>query len=144
MSSKFYSVFNALKTRMARQFQKRGIVSLFSIGLLNGLLPCGLLYMAIAGAISTGSVFKSTLFMAAFGAGTLPFMFSLSYTSQFFSIQLRSKIRKAVPVVVGLMALLLILRGLNLGLPYISPKLVQQQTANKTLPHKQIECCHKK
>jgi hypothetical protein len=45
---------------------------------------------------------------------------------------------------VGLMALLLIVRGLNLGLPYISPKLVQQPTANKTLPHKQIECCHKK
>lgn len=144
ISAKFYSLFSGLKTRMALQFQQRGIRSLFSIGLLNGLLPCGLLYIAIAGAISTGNVFKSSLFMAAFGAGTLPFMFSLTYTSQFFNVSLRNKIRKAVPVMVGFMALLLIVRGLNLGLPYISPKMELEKKGVEAAPHQQIHCCHKK
>jgi sulfite exporter TauE/SafE len=127
---------------MARLFQKRSIASFFGIGLLNGLLPCGLVYVAIAGAIATGSVWKGSLFMAFFGAGTLPLMFSLSYTSQILSVKARSLIHKAVPVLTGVMAVLLILRGLNLGISYISPKL-ETNLQDTTARHATLNCCHK-
>lgn len=142
--SKFYIIFSNLKNKMANQFSKNGIKSFFSIGLLNGMLPCGLVYMAIAGAIATGSITKGALFMAFFGLGTLPFMFSISYTSHVLTLKVRNIIKNTMPVVVGLMAVLLILRGLNLGISYISPKLTEQKTAVNATCHKQINCCHKK
>lgn len=108
-----------------------------AIGFLNGFLPCGLVYIAVAGAVATGSIWKSALFMAAFGLGTFPIMFMLTVLGKYISVQLRNQMRKAVPVFVGAMAVLLILRGLNLGIPYISPKI--QHTHNGTA----AECCHK-
>ncbi|MDP1803100.1 MAG: sulfite exporter TauE/SafE family protein [Bacteroidota bacterium] len=139
-----YSVLNNLKNKIAAQFQKNGIRSFFSIGLLNGLLPCGLVYIAITGAVATGNIVNGMLFMAAFGFGTLPFMFAISFTSHLFGAKTRSSIRKAVPVVVGVMAILLILRGLNLGISYISPKISEDSSAVVNTCHKQINCCHKK
>lgn len=141
---RFYNLFIGLKNKISLQFQKQGIRSFFSIGLLNGLLPCGVVYIAIASAIATGSVYSSMVFMAAFGAGTLPFMFAISYTSHLMSINVRNAIRKAMPVMIGMVAVLLILRGLNLGIDYISPKLVEEDKVVNTVPHKQIQCCHKK
>lgn len=111
--------------------------TLYAIGLLNGWLPCGLVYLGIAGAVATGDVWKGTLFMAAFGAGTLPAMALLSFFSHIVSIQLRNRIRRMIPVMITVMGLLLVLRGLNLGIPYISPVFSGK-------PDKVIEsCCHK-
>jgi len=140
----FYNLFISLKNKISVQFQKKGIRSFFSIGLLNGLLPCGLVYIAIASAIATGSVFNSIAFMAAFGAGTLPFMFAISYTSHLMSINVRNAIKKAMPVMIGIVAVLLILRGLNLGIDHISPKLTEEKAVVNSTPHKQIQCCRKK
>jgi len=142
-SNNIYKMFNNLKTVIAHQFQKRGIKTFFSIGLLNGLLPCGLVYLGIAGAVSTGSVLKGALFMAAFGASTLPLMFAVSYSNHLITLKMRMRIRKLIPGVVGLMAILLVLRGLNLGINYISPRLVEDKTM--TIGCKQqLKCCHKK
>lgn len=142
--TKLNSVLNKLKNKIAAQFQKNGIRSFFSIGLLNGLLPCGLVYIAIAGSVATGSVLKGMGFMAAFGFGTLPFMFVISFASHLFGSKTRSSIRKAVPVMVGIMAVLLILRGLNLGISYISPKISENNSVETNTCNKQINCCHKK
>ena len=97
--------------------------NLFLIGLLNGLLPCGLVYMAVAGALATGNIVYSGLFMAFFGLGTLPAMLAMSYAGSFVSLTMRNKIKKAVPYILCFMGILLILRGLNLNIPYISPAL---------------------
>ncbi len=140
----FYNLFIGLKNKISLQFQKKGIRSFFSIGLLNGLLPCGLVYIAIASAIATGNVLHSVVFMALFGIGTLPFMFAISYTSHLMSINVRNTIRRAMPLMIGVVAVLLILRGLNLGVNYISPKLVEEDKTVNAIPHKQIQCCHKK
>lgn len=142
--SRFYNLFIGLKNKISLQFQKKGISSFFSIGLLNGLLPCGLVYIAIASAIATGNVLKSIGFMAAFGAGTFPFMFAISYTSHLFSIKVRNTIKKAMPLMIGLVAVLLIFRGLNLGINFISPKLAEGKTEMNATPNKKIQCCHKK
>lgn len=107
--------------------QEKKMSTLFFIGILNGFLPCGLVYMALAGALVSGSTINGVLFMSMFGFATVPIMFAVSYFGNFVTVSFRSQIRKAVPLVIGLMAVLLILRGLNLGIPYISPQIEQTE-----------------
>jgi len=141
LESKSYKWLSSVKNKMTRLFHRHGLRSFLGIGLLNGLLPCGMVYMAIAGAAATGSVLKGALFMAAFGAGTLPLMMALNYFSHTVGLKARNLLRKAVPVTVAVMALLLILRGANLGINYISPKLVTEEGDAKK--ESVLKCCHK-
>lgn len=92
-------------------------------GMANGLLPCAMVYVAIAGALVTTEIAHSVLFMALFGLGTLPAMFALSYFGQFVSLPARNYFKKAVPLLVSAIAIILVLRGMNLGIPFISPVL---------------------
>ncbi|NOZ47067.1 MAG: sulfite exporter TauE/SafE family protein [Chlorobi bacterium] len=118
----YIAVFTGkLKGRLRQLFAINSYSSLFFIGLLNGLLPCGLVYMAIAGALATGSVYSGTVFMVLFGIGTIPMMFGISVISSSVSISVRNKIKKVMPVFIVLLGLVFILRGLNLGIKYISP-----------------------
>jgi sulfite exporter TauE/SafE len=103
-------------------FQKSSYSSLFYIGLLNGFLPCGPVYAAIALAIVGGSVVSGTLYMILFGLGTIPIMLSLSLIGHTISVGVRNRIKKIVPVFIVLIGILFILRGMNLGIPYVSPK----------------------
>ena len=111
-----------LRFALGKLFSKRNYSSLFSIGLLNGLLPCGLVYMAAAGAVATGNILNSVFFMAFFGLGTLPMMWSIAFFGNYVGVGIRQKIRRAYPYMITLMACLLILRGMGLGIPYVSPK----------------------
>lgn len=95
--------------------------SLFLIGALNGFLPCGFVYLALAGAITTGTSFDGALYMALFGLGTFPLMFATSLLGGILSIKTRSVFRKLAPAMFILFSCLFILRGLNLGIPYLSP-----------------------
>ncbi len=104
------------------------------MGLLNGLLPCGLVYMAAAVAVSAGDVANSMVFMAAFGLGTLPMMWSIAFFGNYVSVSRRQKIRKAYPYIMTMPACLLILRGMGLGIPYVSPKVEVQKKAV-------VNCC---
>ena len=113
--------FAFIRNKLGKLITQKKYHSVFFIGLLNGLLPCGLVYMAIAAAVSTASVINSSLFMAAFGLGTLPLMWSLSFFGSYITVQSRVTIRKAYPYLLFAMACLLIVRGLGLGIPYLSP-----------------------
>lgn len=140
-----FGFFNAVKQKLAALLQGKRRSSLFYIGLLNGLLPCGLVYAALSGAIATGTVWGGALFMAAFGLGTLPMMLALPHLGQYIGAAFRTRLRRAVPVFVSLMAVLLILRGLNLGIPYISPMVSTCHTAGDghqpVAKIKTITCC---
>jgi sulfite exporter TauE/SafE len=94
---------------------------LFLIGLLNGLLPCGLVYMALAGALATADLFLSVVFMIMFGLGTIPMLFAVSILGNIATSKLKRIINKLIPVVVVIIGIIFILRGLSLGIPYISP-----------------------
>lgn len=120
-NSRLQTFFASLRNNLGKLFTQKKYHSVFFIGLLNGLLPCGLVYMAIAAAVSTASVVNSSLFMAAFGLGTLPLMWSLSFFGSYITVQRRLTIRKAYPYLMFAMACLLIVRGLGLGIPYLSP-----------------------
>lgn len=140
LTAKIYQGMSVIKTALAKLFQKKGWMSVFSIGLLNGLLPCGLVYMGIAGALATGSYANGALFMALFGLATIPIMLSISLFGNIISIKFRQNLKNLVPIVLSAMAVLLILRGLNLGIPYLSPKI---QTENKVSNHTADINCHK-
>lgn len=126
-----------VKSLLGNLFKQKSMASLFTIGLLNGLLPCGLVYLGVAGAIATGDAGKGSLFMMTFGLGTLPAMLFVSMASSAISVEWRSKLRRAVPVFVGVTACILILRGMNLGIPYVSPQLSKTDCTKHS-------CCHKK
>lgn len=129
-------LFTRLRSALGRLFTQKSGSSLFVIGLLNGLLPCGLVYMAVAGAIATGDLGHSVMFMAAFGLGTLPVMWGIAFFGHYIGTALRQKVRRLYPYMMAVMASLLILRGLGLGIPYISPKM--------DLKSEQVKgCCNK-
>jgi len=110
-----------LKSAIARMFAIRSFSSLFFIGLANGLLPCGLVYIAIAGAIGTGEVAYGTLYMLIFGIGTIPMMLSIAIAGNVLSLAVRKKINRLIPVLVVIVGIFFILRGLSLGIPFLSP-----------------------
>jgi sulfite exporter TauE/SafE len=103
-------------------------VSFLLLGIANGLLPCGMVYIALATTLSLAKITESVLFMAMFGAGTLPAMLLVAYSAQFINKEVRQLFRKAVPVMITVMGLVLILRGLNLGIPFISPAFPHAQS----------------
>lgn len=94
---------------------------LFGIGLVNGLLPCGLVYMALIGAVAQPTVWGSALFMAIFGVGTSPALTGVIMANRLVSAGWRSSFSRVIPLFVVIVAALLILRGMGLGIPYISP-----------------------
>jgi len=102
----------------------RNLSGFYLTGLANGLLPCGMVYLAITGAMATGNALQGMEFMAAFGFGTIPALLLLSVAGFIISIRARSFIRKLTPYAFLLMGVLLIMRGLNLGIPYLSPYFV--------------------
>jgi len=119
---------------IGRFLQKPSFTSMFLLGMANGLLPCGLVYLAITGALAAGTVSGAAGFMVYFGLGTFPAMFLLSYFGFLISVSTRNTIKKAVPFVVALMGVLLIVRGMGLGIPYLSPGL-SNNTDNIILCH---------
>lgn len=116
-----YKMISAVKTKLSQMFQKSSFANLFAIGLLNGLLPCGLVYVAIFGAVAIGTVVDGVAYMIAFGLGTLPLMYLTAMAGHMISASVRTKFRKAIPVMVGVIAVLFIVRGLGLNIPYLSP-----------------------
>jgi len=112
-----------LKAAMSTQLQRRSFRALSLLGLLNGLLPCGLVYVALAGAVAQGTMLHAIGYMAAFGLGTSPMLLAISLSGKMFPVSVRTQFRRAIPVGVFLLAGLLILRGMSLGIPYVSPDL---------------------
>lgn len=120
-SKPLYKFISKVKSALGKELKKKTPDTFLTIGFLNGFLPCGLVYMALLGAIATGSALKGSLYMFIFGVGTIPLMTIAIYFSRFLSGVVRKKIQKAIPVFVVIIGLLFILRGLGLGIPYISP-----------------------
>jgi uncharacterized protein len=104
-------------------FRRQGISTSFFLGLLNGLLPCGLVYIGLTAAVATGNAVSAGLFMVVFGLGTMPVMLAFLIFTRQLSYNLRTKLRQLTPALMTIVGTILILRGLDLGIPYISPLL---------------------
>jgi len=112
-----------LKAGFSKLIHRRTLASLLVLGMLNGLLPCGLVYVAAAGATATGGILSAIEYMIAFGVGTVPMMLALTLAGPKLPIRWRFQLQKLVPICLALVGLLLVLRGLSLGIPYLSPDL---------------------
>jgi sulfite exporter TauE/SafE len=116
-----------IKQKISQNLLKTSYISSIFIGLLNGFLPCGLVYAALAGAVATASLKDAVIYMALFGTGTIPAMAFLYHFKSKISLKIRQKINKFIPFGIALVAILMILRGLNLGIPLVSPKIEQKE-----------------
>lgn len=139
-----------LNQLLGRVIRSKNPAKLLFLGGLNGLLPCGMVYAALLNAILAGNPFSSALAMTAFGLGTLPAMIFVSFAVQRISNKGRANMRKALPYVLTLVGAIIVLRGLNLDIPYLSPKVeistVQDGDAQEeTKKEVTMSCCsHKK
>ena len=132
-SKPVFKLISKIKTTLGSQFKNKSYKSLFTIGLLNGFLPCGMVYVALFGAIAMQSESLGVLYMILFGLGTVPMMSSVVYLNSFLTIPVRNKIQKFIPYVAVVIGILFIFRGLGLGIPYLSPSdmsLFVQSTPN--------------
>lgn len=134
-----------VRSAFFRIAEKPSYAQMFLLGLINGLLPCGLVYVAVAGAVTAGAALDGMLFMALFGLGTVPLMLTASIFGRFINAELRRKFNRFMPYLAVLLALIFILRGLNLGIPYVSPRLaVKSHTVSNEPAKPQIleqDCC---
>ncbi len=124
--------------RMIGKFRKlftiNSLPSLFLIGLLNGLLPCGLVYVAVAGALNTNSVLGGIGFMIVFGLGTLPMMLAIPLLGNLVGSGFRKKYQYVLSIMVVVLGILFVLRGLSLGIPYVSPPQKMLKPHEKNMP----------
>ena len=125
--SVLFGQVNKLKSFVLPLLQKKSMGGSFIIGILNALLPCGLVYVVIAGAVLTGSAATSAQYMALFGLGTASVMMLVSMGSNFLMSNYRKQLLKIVPIMIFMVGVLFVLRGLNLGIPYLSPKMEANQ-----------------
>lgn len=121
-SKPMFRVVSKIKTALGKELKKKTPDTFLTIGFLNGFLPCGLVYVAIFASVALGNVWESSLYMALFGVGTIPLMTAAIYLGSIITGSVKSKIRRAIPVFVVIFGCLFILRGMGLGIPYISPK----------------------
>lgn len=130
LSKPIYKVISKVKSTLGAALKKKTMDTFLTIGFLNGFLPCGLVYMALFAALAGGNALSGALYMAVFGLGTIPLMTTAIYLSNFLKGTARQRIQKAIPVFVVLIGALFILRGLGLGIPYLSPAPVCELVSN--------------
>lgn len=110
-----------VKMQLGKLLRKTDYSSRFLTGILNGLLPCGMVYVAMTASLAAGGIWQGALFMALFGLGTFPFMFAAVLFGNLLNASVRTKFLKAVPIFMIVLGALFVVRGLELGIPYLSP-----------------------
>ena len=135
LAAPVYRLIGKVKSKLGTELKKKSADTFLTIGFLNGFLPCGLVYMATLGAVAMGSTLQAGLYMLLFGVGTIPLMTTVVFSSKWLKGPIKAKVKKAIPIFVILVGLLFIVRGLGLGIPYVSPKISQNDVATA-----KIEC----
>jgi sulfite exporter TauE/SafE len=126
-----------VKKQLGRFIGNPNLFSLFMAGLLNGLLPCGLEYMALSSTVVAPTATQAVVLMYVFGLGTIPMMVAITIFKHQSGILRMPNIKKLVPVTLLFFGSILVVRGMNLGIPYLSPKVSVEHNTVKA------SCCHK-
>jgi len=130
-----YKILTKVKSMLGVALQKKTADTFLTIGFLNGFLPCGLVYIALVGAMGFGNPIQGAGYMALFGLGTIPLMTAVVYLGKGLKKATNHSIRKLIPAIILFVGILFILRGMGLGIPYVSPRLT---TTN--LVTAEVEC----
>lgn len=118
-----FGSLHRLKSSLGKYLKKGGTQAFFASGILNGLLPCGMVYIALIASLALQSPLEGALYMMFFGLGTIPMLIGVMLTGKILSLPIRSKLTNALPYVAMFIGILFIVRGLGLGIHYVSPKL---------------------
>lgn len=142
-----FGIQSFLNKGLGKVIKSNSPFKLVLLGGLNGLLPCGMVFAALLNAILTGEILGSALAMAAFGIGTLPAMMAVTFMANKINSNVRQKMNKAVPYLLTIVGILVVLRGMNLNIPFISPNttVVEQvdMETGETETQVEMSCCHK-
>jgi len=130
-----YKMLSKVKNRLGQELKKKKADTFLTIGFLNGFLPCGLVYMAIFASIATGNPLNGSLYMFLFGLGTIPLMTAFVYLGNFTNGLVRKRIQQLIPVAVIVIGALFVLRGLGLGIPYVSPTHIHEMINGGQMCH---------
>ena len=121
VSKPLFKVISKVKSSLGQALKKRTTDTFLTIGFLNGFLPCGLVYMAVFASIAMQNALLGSLYMMLFGLGTIPLMTSAIYLGKILNSNIKQRIQKTIPVFVFIIGVLFIIRGMGLGIPYLSP-----------------------
>ena len=110
---------NKVKKGMSEMLRSRKLHGWFMLGMLNGLLPCGMVYLALISSVATGSISGGGTFMLLFGIGTLPMMMAVGFFKNWFTPVLRTRIQKLTPVMLAMAGIWLVGRGIFIQYPSV-------------------------
>ena len=129
-SKPLFRIISKVKSKLGQALKRKSADTFLTIGFLNGFLPCGLVYMAVFASLTMPNAAQGSLYMTLFGLGTIPLMTAAIYLGKFLNSSIKKRIQKAIPVFVVIIGALFIIRGLGLGIPYLSPAPVIEMTSN--------------
>jgi len=132
-SGPLHRIADPLRRELRRLLHQHSFLALLGIGACNGLLPCGLVVSALLGSASTTEPLGGAIFMATFGIGTLPVMMSIALGGGFLTQRLKKTMRFALPIMAIAIGSIVILRGMALDIPYVSPP--------EARPNSNVNCC---
>jgi hypothetical protein len=135
LAKPLYKWVGKLKSELGSSLKKKELDTFYYLGFLNGLLPCGLVYMAVFGSIAITGLVESSLYMAFFGLGTIPLMSLVIYAKDWLNSVLKFNPKRLIPIAIAIIGILFILRGMGLGIPYVSPKPAQSQVTSSMECH---------
>ncbi|PIE87255.1 MAG: hypothetical protein CSA03_01195 [Bacteroidetes bacterium] len=148
-----FGIQSGIQKLMGKSMKSKSRFRLFAFGAINGLLPCGMVYVALLNALLADSLVSSSLAMVAFGVGTLPVMIFIPFMSNKIGVETRKKLNRTIPYFLTVVGLMIALRGMNLGIPFVSPRISVptatevdegqgQQVDNEIQAPVKMDCCH--
>lgn len=105
-------ITSGIKRLFSKFLERKTFSSITFMGMLNGLLPCGLTYLALTYCLTLADASSGFLFMLLFGAGTLPVMLGFTSVIQLLMRQFNFSFRKITTVMMIALGALLITRSL--------------------------------
>lgn len=121
--SGLFGIVNQIKNGLGKFIRKGSRSAFLFTGILNGLLPCGMVYLALAASLALQDPFLGSVYMLFFGLGTLPTMLFLMVGSNKIPLNFRAKLLRSMPYFAMFIGILFIVRGMGLGIHYLSPRM---------------------
>lgn len=148
-----FGIQKGIQSLMGKAVRSKSWWRLMAFGAINGLLPCGMVYVALLNALLAEHASTSAFAMVAFGVGTLPMMIFVPFMSNKLGAATRQRLNRSIPYILTVVGLLIAVRGMNLGIPFVSPRVdivkngamsMKSDEKSTEKPTVEMSCCHKK
>lgn len=131
--SGLFGAVGKLRNVLGKYLKRGGTSAFFITGMLNGFLPCGMVYLALIASLAMQSPLYGAAYMFFFGMGTIPMLISVMVTQHMMAASVRNKLTKGMPYFAMFIGILFIVRGMGLGIHYFSPHLALPSPDSKVV-----------